>query len=223
MHMRAAALLTTAPGRVRAPLAVGLALLACGSTIPANAVITTVTDTGSTYAISLKVGSPSAIDTVQFNVTGNNVGLTPVPVTGTPAIDISVVPIRPANSDGGARPVTLQVDSSVGLTCQSPSCGTTTIPFSKISWTVSNSSGGGAGDIQNGVFNGAANQQIASFNANATYCSGLINIFGICLLGSWFYQSNTMNATRLTFTYANDVVYPAGAYKGTVYFTASME
>ena len=82
MRMRAAALLTAAPERVRAPLAAGLALLACGSTAPANAVITTVTDTGSTYAISLQVGSSSAIDTVQFNVTGNNVGLTPAPVTG---------------------------------------------------------------------------------------------------------------------------------------------
>lgn len=219
MRMRAAALLTAAPERVRAPLAAGLALLACGSTAPANAVITTVTDTGSTYAISLQVGSSSAIDTVQFNVTGNNVGLTPAPVTGTPAIDISVVPTRPANSDSAARPVTLQVDSTAGLTCQSASCGTTIIPFNKISWTVSNSSGGSAGDIQNGQFNGAANQQIASFNANATYCSFPIIIF--CL--SWVYQSNTMNATRLTFTYANDVIYPAGSYKGTVYFTASMQ
>ena len=219
MPMRAAALLTTAPGRFRAPLAAGLALLACGSTVPANAVITTVTDTGNNYAIALQVGSPSAIDTVQFNVTGNNVGLTPGPVTGTPAIDISVVPTRPANSDGTARPVTLQVDSSAGLTCQSTSCGTTIIPFSKISWTVSNSSGGSAGDIQNGQFNGAVNQQIASFNANATYCSFPIIIF--CL--GWVYQSNTMSATRLTFTYANDVIYPAGSYTGTVYFTASMQ
>jgi hypothetical protein len=27
----------------------------------------------------------------------------------------------------------------------------------------------------------------------------------------------------LTFSYANDTIYPAGTYQGTVYFTASME
>ena len=32
-----------------------------------------------------------------------------------------------------------------------------------------------------------------------------------------------MNATRMQFSYDNDVVYPAGNYKGTVRFTASME
>jgi len=223
MRMRAAAFAPAALRPIRAPLAVGLALLACGITVPANAVITTVTDTGSTYAISLRVGSASAIDTVQFNVSGNNVGLTPVPVTGSPAIDIYVTPTRPVSTSGTSRPVTLQVDSSAGLTCQSGSCGSTIIPFSKISWTVSNSSGSGSGDIQNGQFTGAANQQIASFDANATYCSGIINLLGICILGSWYYQSNTMNATRLTFTYANDAIYPAGSYKGTVYFTASMQ
>ena len=94
--------------------------------------------------------------------------------------------------------------------------------ISKISWTVSNSSGAAAGDIQNGIFNNSSSQQIASFNANATYCSGFV-FLGACLFGSWYYQSNTMNATRLSFTYANDVIYPAGSYKGTVYFTASME
>lgn len=223
MRMRAAALVPAVPRALRTSMAAGLVLLACGVTVPANAVITTVTDTGSTYAISLQVGSASAIDTVQFNVSGNNVGLTPTPVTGSPAIDISVTPTRPISTDSTARPVTLQVNSSAGLTCQSTSCGTTIIPFSKISWTASNNSGSGSGDIQNGQFNGAANQQIASFNANATYCSGIINLLGVCILGSWFYQSNTMNATRLTFTYANDVVYPAGSYKGTVYFTASMQ
>ncbi len=219
MRMRDATAIARPPLKaVRATLAVGLALLACGVTVPANAVITTVTDTGSTYALSLQVGSPTGVDTVQFNVTGNNVGLTPAPVTGSPSIDISVVPMRPATNASTARPVTLRVDSSTGLICQSASCGSTIIPFSKISWTVSNSSGAGAGDIQSGVFNGSAAQQIASFDANATYCS----VWFIFCFG-WVYQSNTMNATRLTFTYANDILYPAGAYKGTVYFTASME
>lgn len=207
-----AALLAT-----RAPLNAGLVLLACGISVPANAVITTVSDTGSTYALSLQVGSAAGVDTVQFNVTGNNVGLTPTPVTGSPAIDISVTPMRPVSTSSTARPVTLRVDSSTGLSCQSGSCGATIIPFSKISWTASNNTG--TGDIQSGQFTGATNQQLASFNANATFCSSPFIIF--CF--GWTYQSNTLNATRLTFSYANDTIYPAGTYQGTVYFTASME
>lgn len=201
----------------RAPLNAGLVLLACGFSLPANAVITTVSDTGSSYALSLQVGSAAGVDTVQFNVTGNNVGLTPTPVTGTPAIDISVTPMRPATSASAARPVTLRVDSSVALSCVSGPCGGTSIPFSKISWTSTGN--GGAGDIQSGQFTGATNQQLASFNANATFCSFPLIIF--CL--GWTYQSNAISATRLTFSFANDTIYPAGTYQGTVYFTASME
>ena len=200
-----------------APLSAGLVLLACGISLPAHAVITTVSDSGNNYALSLRVGSAASIDTVQFNVTGNNVGLTPTAVTGSPAIDISVTPLRPATSASAARPVTLKVDSSVALSCVSGPCGGTSIPFSNISWTSTGN--GSGGDIQNGQFSGAANQQLASFNANATYCSFPLIIF--CL--GWTYQSNAISATRLTFSFANDTIYPAGTYQGTVYFTASME
>jgi len=197
----------------------GAAVLAAGVTLPAGAVITTVSDSGSVYAISLRVGSLSGVDTVAFSVTGNNVGLTPAAVAGSQTIDVSVTPIRPANSSGTARPVTLKVDSLAGLTCQSGGCGSTIIPFSQISWVASNNGAAATGDIQNGRFNDTNNQQIASFNANATYCSFVLIIF--CL--GYTYQSNAMNATRMQFSYDNDVVYPAGNYKGTVRFTASME
>ncbi|WP_312411509.1 hypothetical protein [Comamonas sp.] len=216
--------ITTAHAALRtacAPLGAGLVLLACGIIGPANAVIITVSDNASTsnYALSLQVGSAAGTDTVQFNVTGNNAGLTPTAVTGSPAIDISVTPVRPATTSATARPVTLRVDSGAGLVCQSSSCSGTIIPFTKISWTVSNSSGSAAGDIQNGQFTGANNQQLANFNANATYC---IPVILVCL-GNWVYQSHAMSATRMTFSYANDTFYPAGTYLGTVYFTASME
>ena len=217
MPMRDATTTAKAKRPLRAPLAVVLAVLACSITAPASAVMTTVTDTGSSYALSLQVGQPTVTDTVQFNVTGNNVVISPTPVVGTPSINISVTPTRPMSSSSTARPVTLQVDSSSGLTCAtSTSCGTTIIPFSKISWT-SNGSSSSTGDIQNGTFTGSANQQIASFDANATTCT-----FWIIFCFAWAYQSNAMNATTLTFTYANDTLYPAGTYKGTVYFTASM-
>ncbi len=55
-----------------------------------------MTDTGSTYGLTLRVGSPGAtIDTVAFSVTGANAGLTPTAVTGTPTIDAWVMPVRP--------------------------------------------------------------------------------------------------------------------------------
>ncbi|SFQ17361.1 hypothetical protein [Variovorax sp. 770b2] len=220
MHLRAAHV--EGAGREARSRRCGLlaiAVLAAGAAMPAGAVITTVADSGGVYAISLRVGSLSGIDTVAFSVTGNNVGLTPAAVTGSQTIDVSVTPIRPANSSGTARPVTLKVDSLAGLPCQSGGCGTTIIPFNEISWVASLNSASGTGDIQNGRFNGTANQQIASFNANATFCSILLII--LCL--GYTYQSNAMNATRMQFTYDNDVVYPAGNYKGTVRFTASME
>ncbi|MDP9994885.1 hypothetical protein J2W28_005313 [Variovorax boronicumulans] len=197
----------------------GAAVLAAGAAMPAGAVITTVSDTGGVYAISLRVGSLSGVDTVAFSVTGNNVGLTPTAVTGSQTIDVSVTPIRPTTSSSTARPVTLKVDSLAGLPCQSGGCGSTIIPFSQISWVASNNGAATTGDIQNGRFNDTNNQQIASFNANATFCSFPLIIF--CL--GYTYQSNAMNATRMQFSYDNDVVYPAGNYKGTVRFTASME
>ncbi len=187
---------------------------------PAGAVLTTVTnDTGSTsYQLVLRVGSVAGVDTVNFTVSGNNVAITPTQVMGTPDIDVSVMPLRPAGTTTTARPVTLTVDSSAGLQCQSGGCGATMIPFTKVSWTASNSSG--PGDIESGGFTGSAAQQIASFNANTTYCTFPIFIF---CLGSWVYQTQQLSQTRMRFFYANDVLYPSGTYVGTVRFTATMQ
>lgn len=199
-----------------------LALLALGAAWPAAAVFTTVElDTGSSdYQLLLRVGSAAGTrDTVDFSVTGNNIGLNPTPVTGTPDIDVWVAPLRPPGTNRAPRPVRLTVNSSGGgMACDSPtSCGSTKIPFSKISWTASNTAGGAAGDIQGGSFNGSTAQLIAGFNANATYCK-------VYFLWCWTWQHATqqLDATRLRFTYANDVIYPAGVYKGTVTFTATM-
>jgi hypothetical protein len=191
---------------------------------PAHAVITTVTDTGASYALTLRVGSTGAtVDTVTFSVTGANAGLTPTAVTGTPTIDVWVMPVRPIANTTVARPVTLRVDSSAALTCQSGGCGTTAIPFSKISWVATNNSNAASGDIQNGRFTAAANQSIASYDANATFCVGLLGLPCVLGVGTWTYLSRNVTATRLQFSYDNDVVYPGGNYKGTVRFTASME
>lgn len=210
------------PAQVMA--AIALAAAALLAAMPARAVITTVTDTGSTYGLTLRVGSAGAtVDTVAFSVTGANAGLTPTAVTGTPTIDVWVMPVRPVANTTVARPVTLRVDSSTGLSCQSGGCGTTIIPFSKVSWVATNNSSAASGDIQSGRFDGTATQSIASYNANATFCVGPLGLPCVLGIGTWTYLSNNITATRLQFSYDNDVIYPGGNYKGTVRFTASME
>jgi hypothetical protein len=207
--------------RARTVMTAAAALMAASLALPAGAVITTVTDTGSSYAITLRVGSTgTTVDTVAFNVTGANAGLTPAAVTAAATIDVWVMPVRPTTNTTTARPVTLRVDSSAGLACQSGGCGATVIPFSDIQWIASNNGASGSGDIQSGRFDDSNNQTIASYNANATSCSGILCFLG---LGTWSYLSRNVTATRMQFTYDNDVLYPAGNYKGTVRFTASME
>ncbi|RSZ32246.1 MULTISPECIES: hypothetical protein [unclassified Variovorax] len=209
----------------RATAAAALAAAAvAGLAPPAHAVITTVTDTGSSYMLTLRVGTVGAtVDTVAFSVTGANAGLTPTAVTGTPTIDVWVMPVRPIANTTVARPVTLRVDSSAGLSCQSGGCGSTIIPFSKISWVATGNSNAASGDIQNGRFDTTANQSIASYDANATFCVGPLGLPCVLGIGTWTYLSRNLTATRLQFSYDNDVIYPGGNYKGTVRFTASME
>ena len=196
------------------------AALVFGAAMPAPAVMTTVTnDTGSSnYQLVLRVGSAVGVDTVSFSVTGNNVAINPAQVTGTPDIDVWVLPLRPAGNTTTSRPVSLTVDSSGGMACQSGGCGATVIPFSKVSWVASNNGAASSGDIQSGTFTGSAAQQIASFEANTTICWPFS---WLCLISQ--YQTQQLNQTRMRFFYANDVIYPAGTYTGTVRFTATMQ
>lgn len=215
-----------APRRRRAGALAALAALLAGlPSPPADAVIVTASDSGTSYSLALRVGSAVGVDTVNFSVTGPNAGLTQSPVTGTPAIDVWVMPVRSVSAGGEtARPVTLNVNSAAGLSCIGGGCGSTVIPFSKISWTASNNSAPAAGDIQGSSFTGGNNQPIASFNANATYCSSGIALLCQLLPGifPWVYETRRLDATRMQFHYANDVIYPAGTYRGTVVFTATM-
>lgn len=215
------------PARLRRRAGAGLkwagALLFASLAAPAGAVLQVVEDNGTTYSLFLRVGSASGVDTVTFNVAGNQAGLAMTPVAGASSqpIDVYVTPVRNVSTDGTsstARTVSLRVDSSAGLACQTAStCGSTVIPFTQISWT-SNSSD--SGDIGSGAFTGSTNQEIARFNANATTCTSF-SIFGWCFLWAYNYQTRQMNATRMTFSYANSAVYPAGTYRGRVVFTAS--
>lgn len=166
--------------------------------------------------ITMQVGSSlfDTINTVTFDVTGNNVRPNPLPVTGVPDNPPSTAPVTPSNgvkvsvnaqiplvSANSYTRVTLTVDSSTGLTCTS-GCGSTIIPFSTISWTSYNKDTTYPGlDIQDGVFTGSASQTLAAFQ----------------ITGGSITMTNV-----LVFQYANATLYPAGQYSGRVTYTASM-
>ena len=185
---------------------------------PAHAVLTNVLVGSAPRSITLQVGSPGGtIDNVVFDVTGTNVSPTPVPVTNPATVGFSITANRVTST---GTTVTLTADSSAGLPCVAGTgCGTTVIPFNKISWTSLNPSGTGL-DIQDGRFSGGTSQQLARYPNNVQICTGII-FFGVCLFGT-FENFDTNLQNNLRFTYDNDMLYPAGQYRGRVTFTATM-
>jgi hypothetical protein len=174
---------------------------ALGLLTPAEAVFTNLILPSLLNNITISVGSTNAtIDTVNFgtiagNVVGNSAA---VAAPGTVAVVVTGRTFL-----AGSRTVTVSADSAAGISCQTAAtCASTPIPFSAVSWTVSNSVAPSGSpsvfDIQAGSFNGSASQTIASFPSGRS-------------------MSNT-----LSFKYANSTVYPAGSYSGRVTFTASM-
>ena len=109
---------------------------------PAHAVLTNVLVGSAPRSITLQVGSPGGtIDNVVFDVTGTNVSPTPVPVTNPATVGFSITANRVTST---GTTVTLTADSSAGLPCVAGTgCGTTVIPFNKISWTWLKPLGGG--------------------------------------------------------------------------------
>lgn len=160
--------------------------------------------------ITLRVGSAGGtIDTVTFNVTGANISPSPTPVTGvasgpatSPAGGVEVNMSAELPSPGNQTQITLNVDSSAGLTCVGGTgCGSTVIPFTTISWTSANRDTTYPGlDIGPGTFTGGT--------------QSLVNFF---VTGGSINMSNV-----LTFTYNNATIYPAGQYTGRVVYTAAM-
>ena len=165
----------------------------------ASAVFTNVGSVSLPHKISIRVGGTSGIDVVNFGtIAGNAVG-NGVAVAAAAAVTIEV---KATTQTVGLRTVTVNADSSAGMSCQNTSCGSTNIPFSTVAWTVSNSvapSGSPSSfDIQAGQFSGTASQTIATFPSGRSL-------------------KNT-----LSFSYSNPTLFPAGTYKGRVTFTASM-
>jgi hypothetical protein len=208
-------------------LSAALLSLLSGLSAPAQATVTlTANDALSEYTffgiigthtrrLTMRIGSQyfGNISNVTFDVTGANVGPTPTPVAGVPTSG-AAPNSAPANSvrisvsnrwtDFAGQRVIVTVDTSAGLACTSGSCGSTVIPFSKISWTSSGlATGTYAGqDFGSGTFSGATNQTLLDFTAPAARSFSIVN--------DW------------NFTYSNDTLYPAGVYQGRATFTATM-
>lgn len=182
----------------------------------AGAVVTTACCYSGTRTLTLRVGTPTAgaIDTVQFNVGGASVGNSlPWAASsngnGTPVAASSggvVISMNMQVPSGNlAQSVTTTVTSPAALTCISGGCGSTGIPFSKLSWTATPQS---SDDFQNGTFNAGSTQTIQT---------GTFNGYLFQIIGGTYDASSTLN-----FTYANDTAYPAGTYSGTVTYTATL-
>lgn len=186
----------------------GWLALACGFASPAGAVFT-FGPLAAYRQLTLRVGSTgSTVDTVVFDISGASVWPSPAPVQG--------VPNGPSTSPAGGVEIfmdvqlatvgltsyaNLYIDSSAGLRCVAGSgCGTTTIPFSNVSWMSYNRDTTYPGsDVSPDSFDDSSSQQIIGVSA--------------------FNQSATMSNV-LTFSYANSFLYPAGRYSGRVVYTA---
>jgi len=161
--------------RTRATLILGLclALLFCyaGS---ANAMSSSSSGTPTSVYLDFRVTIPTilylAVGTVGATRDLVTFAVTDLPGTGAVAgasSGANPVPVRVAALVGAAATVTLRADSSSPLTN-----GSTSIPFTEISWTA-------AGNFSSGAFSGAAAQQLDQFtgpgNRTGTYAFSYAN------------------------------------------------
>lgn len=195
------------------PLVQGLAavavLCAAGS---AGSVVTTTCCYGGGRDVILRVGTATAgvIDVVRFDVgglpVGNSQAAAPNPhgngvavAAATGAVPIYLRVRAPASVL--PQQITVTVSSPANLTCLS-GCGT--IPFSEISWTVTNPA---AGDFVNGALGGTS-----TILGPVTFNGFLGGFFG----GTYLVTNN------LSFAYANSAPRAAGRYTGRVTYTVTL-
>lgn len=146
------------------------------------------------------------IDNVGFTVSGANLQPSPAPVTRPDTVTVLLTADK-ALLALAVNTVRLTATAAPGLGCTTPtSCGSTSIPFSTISWVSTNPDATGQ-DIQSGSFNASGSpQQLAQFP--------------LPLLSLLSARTEMNNALR--FRYANSTLYPSGTYTGRVTFTATM-
>jgi hypothetical protein len=160
-------------------------------------------DLNSPLQLRLRVGpsTGNTVDTVSFPaISGANISPAPSAVTYAPLVDVELSLQRPTLTF--PNDVVLTVNSTAGMACVAGSgCGSTVIPFTDVCWTSTNKVAGG-GDIQDGCFTSSATQPLARFG--------------------WVSFNSRRMYNTLRFTYANARVYPAGQYRGTVTYTATV-
>jgi hypothetical protein len=200
------------------PLVQGLAVAALCAAGPAGSVVTTTCCHTGVRDVMLRVGAASAvIDLVRFDVggnggvMGNSLAATANPHgNGVPvaALDGAVPIFLRVRAPNAVLPqqITVTVSSPVNLACAA-GCGTATIPFSQISWTVTNPA---AGDFVNGTLGGTSN-----ILGPVTFNGAFIGPFGP--FGGTYQVSN-----NLVFSFANTAAYAAGRYTGRVTYTVSL-
>ena len=187
-----------------------------------------------TRSLTMRVGAGvgvtgNPVTTVKFDVNNANVSPAPLPVTGVPDIQGSgvtqanAVRISVSNnsSQNYSNNIRVTADSSTGMICvPGTGCGSTVVPFSTVSWTSYNvQTGANAGqDFVSGSFTGSGSQLLIDFNP-PNYCSGVV-FLGFCFGQLRPYSAAITNDQ--VFIYNNSTLYPAGQYKGTVTYTATL-
>lgn len=162
---------------------------------PAAIAGTTVVASGSAQVwAGAGITEGNTVDTVRFTVPGGSVG------SGTPVVGVepgqaaTLIDARGRAPGSNSRTVIWTVDSSAPLQCATPAtCGTTSIPMTKLRWTVS-----GGNEIADGSFSGSTNQSLHTFRTSRNV------------------------AVYKTFYFINDELVPAGQYTGRVVYTVSM-
>jgi hypothetical protein len=177
----------------------GVLLTASLHAADAGAVFIDTTPATTVGAITMRVGSTTAVDTVTF-ATISSSNISPSPSAVAYGADVTVEALAEFNWVG-TRTVTVTANSLAGLACTGGGCGATVIPFSEICWVSTNKVLGG-GDIQDGCFTGIAVQPLAAFSTVG--------------------NTNRLMRNFLRFSYQNSRVYPAGNYRGTVTYTATL-
>ena len=204
----------------RLQIAVGLVAFA-GCVFDANAVVTVTAGYTGTRTLTMRVGTPTAgaVDIVQFNVVNPTVGNSLASAASVNGNGVAI-----AASSGGVQInmnmkvpsgnlnqlFTMTVTSPPALTCVSGGCGTTTIPFSTISWIASPTPSGTYAtlDIQSGTFTAGSKQ---SMNSYPTTTNTALT-----------FAATVDFSSILTFSYSNVTAYPAGNYSGAVTYTATL-
>jgi len=148
-------------------------------------------DPGAPAEVRITVGAQTGVTTVTHSVPATQIG-DGTPIEGTPASVLIEASARRATRFAANRTeFIISVDSSTPL-----SNGTSTIPFTNISWTAQD---GGNRGIPSGNFNGSPAQIILE----PTRARWLVR--------DWH-----------TFYYNNTQIVPSGTYTGSVIYTVSV-